>query len=215
MALLHRRPWRQDSDGRRPAARRTRQQLDHHQHVRRATDDKPSVTLQDQPAAHPTALISPADTAITSKLPSACLAIPRRRANQAGRWSPIAAEHLLCTGSDPLELKPRPAHIRRFFARSPPECRPRSASGVVTQRSSQGGQGCPGEADGRASKLHAVRERAVSGQRAWWLTERVPRWALAGIRAKGPPHRSAGRRPGSTAARCRRRRGWPAAGHRD
>jgi hypothetical protein len=140
---------------------------------------------------------------------------PRRRANQAGRWSPIAAEHLLCTGSDPLELKPRPAHIRRFFARSPPECRPRSASGVVTQRSSQGGQGCPGEADGRASKLHAVRERAVSGQRAWWLTERVPRWALAGIRAKGPPHRSAGRRPGSTAARCRRRRGWPAAGHRD
>ena len=40
------------------------------------TDDKPSVTLQDQPAAHTMALINPAATAITSKLPSACLAIP-------------------------------------------------------------------------------------------------------------------------------------------
>jgi hypothetical protein len=31
--------------------------------------------------------------------------------NEAGRWSSIAAEHLLCTGGDPLELKPRLAHI--------------------------------------------------------------------------------------------------------
>ena len=30
------------------------------------THDKPSVTLQDQPATHPMALISPAATAITS-----------------------------------------------------------------------------------------------------------------------------------------------------
>ena len=47
------------------------------------TDDKPSVTLedparsqQDQPAAHPMAPANPAATAIKSKLPSACLAIP-------------------------------------------------------------------------------------------------------------------------------------------
>jgi len=93
--------WWQDSDGGRAAGRRTRQQPDHHQHARRATDDKPGVTLQDQPAAHPMALISPAATAITSKLPSACLAIPEASGKPGwplvphrGRTAVLAQSHL-------------------------------------------------------------------------------------------------------------------------
>ena len=58
--------------------------------------------------------INPADTAITSKLPSACLAIPRLRANQAGRWSSIAAEQ-------PHGLGGKALHVvdAAFFARVP------------------------------------------------------------------------------------------------
>jgi hypothetical protein len=41
-----------------------------------ASPSRPARSQQDQPAAHPMALINPAATAITSKLPSACLAIP-------------------------------------------------------------------------------------------------------------------------------------------
>jgi hypothetical protein len=41
-----------------------------------ASPSRPRQSRQDQPAAHPMALINPAATAITYKLPSACLAIP-------------------------------------------------------------------------------------------------------------------------------------------
>lgn len=64
-------------------------------HARRATDDKPSVTLQDQPAAHPMALINPR-LQRSHQGPVPASRSPRRPANQAGRCSSIAAEHLFC-----------------------------------------------------------------------------------------------------------------------
>jgi hypothetical protein len=57
------------------------------------------------------ALINPAATAITSKLPRACLAILEASGKPGRPLVPIAAEHLLCTAGDPHELKPRLAHI--------------------------------------------------------------------------------------------------------
>ena len=65
---------------------------------------------------------------------------PKRRANQAGRWSPHRGRTPgLCTGGDPLELKPRPAqlggdarggdsivdHVLRAAASLPALCRDR------------------------------------------------------------------------------------------
>ena len=81
------------------------------------TDAKPSLppeiparSQRDQPAAHPMALINPATTAITSKSPSASRS-PRRRANQAGRRSSIAAEHLLCAARRHQSARTEPPRL--------------------------------------------------------------------------------------------------------
>jgi hypothetical protein len=57
------------------------------------------------------ALINPAATAITSKLPSACLAIPEASGKPGWPLVPHRGRTPALHRRDPLELKPRLAHI--------------------------------------------------------------------------------------------------------
>jgi len=82
-APLHRRPLCQDNDGGRAAGRRTRQQPDHHQHARRATGGKPSVTSRTSRPRTRWPWSTPRPQQSHPSRPVPASRSPRRRANQA------------------------------------------------------------------------------------------------------------------------------------